>query len=65
MDNQTFWKIVKSYFSYKESNSNRITLLKNESILTDEKDIEKTRNNFFIKYYQKLKFKTIQGFISM
>ena len=41
MDNQTFWKSVKPYFSDKGSNSRRITLLGNESILTDDKDIVK------------------------
>ena len=48
MDNQTFWKSVKPYFSDKGSNSKRITLLENELILTDDKDIVKTMNNFFI-----------------
>ena len=46
MDNQTFWKTVKPYFSDKGSNSRRITLLKNNSILTDDRDIAKTMNNF-------------------
>ena len=41
MDNQTFWKTVKPYFSDKGSNFNQITLLKIDSILTD-KDIAKT-----------------------
>ena len=41
MDNQTFWKTVKPYFSDKGSNFNQITLLKIDSMLTD-KDIAKT-----------------------
>ena len=48
MNNQTFWKTVKPYFIDKGSNSRRITLLENDSILTDDKDIAKTMNNFFI-----------------
>ena len=48
MDNQTFRKTLKSYFSDKGSNSKRINLLENDSILTDGKDIAKTMNNFFI-----------------
>ena len=48
MDNQTFRKTLKSYFSDKGSNSKRINLLENDSILTDSKDIAKTMNNFFI-----------------
>ena len=54
MTNQTFWKTVKPYFSDKRSNLRRITLLENDSILTDDKDIAKTI--FFHKYYQKFKF---------
>ena len=48
MDNQTFWKTVKSYFSDKGLNSRRINLLENDSTLTDDKDIEKATNNFCI-----------------
>ena len=54
MDNQTFWKTVKPYFSDKGSNSKRITLLENDSILTDDKDIAKTMNNFFINITKNL-----------
>ena len=46
MDNKTFWKTVKSYFSNKGSNSRRITVLENDSILTDDKDIAKTTTIF-------------------
>ena len=38
MDNQTFWKTIKTYFSDKRSNSNGITF---DSVLTNEKDIVK------------------------
>ena len=54
MDNQTFWKTVKPYFSDKASNSRRkMTLLENDSILTDDKDIAKSMNNFFINITKK------------
>ena len=46
MDNQIFWKTVKTYFNNKGRNSNWITLLENDSILTDDKDIAKIMNNF-------------------
>ena len=46
MDNQPFWKTLKPYFSDKGSNSRRITLLENDSILTEEKDIAKSMNSF-------------------
>ena len=45
MDNQISWKIVKPYFNNKGRNSNWITLLENDSILTDDKDIAKIMNN--------------------
>ena len=57
MDNQTFWKTVKPYFSDKGSNSRRITLLENDSILTDDRDIAKTMNNFFINITKNLNLK--------
>ena len=54
MDNQTFWKTVKPYFSDKASNSGgKMTLLENDSILTDDKDIAKSMNNFFINITKK------------
>ena len=46
MNNKTFLKTVKPYFSGKGSNSKRITLLENGSVLTDDNDIAKTMNNF-------------------
>ena len=57
MNNQTFWKTVKPYFSDKASNSRRITLLENDSILRDDKDISKTMNNFFVNITKILNLK--------
>ena len=57
MDNQTFWKLVKPNFSDKRLNSRRKTLLENNSILTDDKNIAKTMNNFFINITKKLNLK--------
>ena len=39
------------------SNSRRITLLENDAILTYDKDIAKTMNNFFINITKKLNLK--------
>ena len=55
MDNPTFWKTVKPYFSDKGSNSNRISLFENDPILT--KDIAKIMNNFFIDITKSLNLK--------
>ena len=57
MDNQTFWKLVKPNFSDKRLNSRRKTLLENNSIFIDDKDIAKTMNNFFINITKKLNLK--------
>ena len=54
MDNQTFWKRVRPYFSDNGSNSRQITLLENDSVLTDDKDIAKTMNTFFINITKNL-----------
>ena len=48
MDNQTFWKTVRPYFSDKGSSSRRMTLLENYLILTDGNGIAKTVNIYFI-----------------
>ena len=57
MDNQTFWKPVKPYFSDKASNSRRINLLEIDSVLTDDKAIAKAMNNFFINIIKNLNLK--------
>ena len=60
MDNQTFWKTVKPYFSDKGSNCRQIILLKNDSILTDNKNIAKTMNNNFINITKKFNLNQIR-----
>ena len=57
MGNQTIWKTVKPYFSDKRSNSNRITLLKINSVLTGRKNIVNIMNNCFINITKNLNLK--------
>ena len=58
IDSQTFWKTVKPYFSCKGSNSNGITSLENaNSIVTDDKYVAKTMNNFFINITKNINLK--------
>ena len=71
MDNQTFWKTVRPYFSDKGSSSRRMTLLENYLILTDDKGIAKTVNIYFIniknlnlKPYKDSSLTDINGIIS-
>ena len=61
-DNKSFWKYVKSYFSNKGSNSNKITLVENDALITNDRVISKTMNKFFINTTKKLNlnpFKTL------
>ena len=57
MDNRTFWKTVKVYFSDKGSNSRQITLLENDTKLTDDKDTAKTMIFFFINITKNVNLK--------
>ena len=53
------WRItIKPYFSHKGSNSRRIRLLENDSIPTDDKDLAKTMNNYFINDTKNLNLKS-------
>ena len=54
MYNQTFCKTLEPYFSDKGSNSRRITLLENGSVLADHKDIATTMNNVCINITKNL-----------
>ena len=47
-DNKTFWRTIKPYFNEKGSGSDKIALSRNESVLTNEKEIANTMNNYFI-----------------
>ena len=47
IDNRKFWKTVKSMLSNKFVNSEKITLVDNEKIITNGKEIAKVLNDFF------------------
>ena len=53
-DNKNFWKSVKPYFNDKGSNSNKITLVENDSIITNNSVVYKTMDKFFINTTKKL-----------
>ena len=46
-DNRKFWKTVKPMFLKKFVNSEEITLVDNEKIITNDKEITKVSNEFF------------------
>ena len=54
MDNKTFWKTINPFLSNKSTNSGKILLSENETILTDEETISETFNDFFKKSVEML-----------
>ena len=47
IDNRKFWKTVKPMFSNKFVNSEKIALVDDDKIITNNKEIAKVLNNFF------------------
>ena len=47
VDNKTFWKTIKPFFTDKDVNHDNITLVENEETVSDNKEISETLNNFF------------------
>ena len=60
-DNKSFWKSVKPYFSNKGSRSNKITLIENDAIITNDRVISKTMNKFFINSTKNLNLKPFKN----
>ena len=52
---------LKPYFSNKESNSNRITLVENDAIITNDRVNSKTMNKCFINTTKKLNLKPLKS----
>ena len=57
-DHKKFWKTIKSYFSDKGYNQNKITIVEKNSIITDEKKIATLRNAYFINITKNLDLKS-------
>ena len=55
--NKTFWRTIKAYFNEKGSGSDKIVLSGNESVITNEKEIANTMNNYFINIKKHLNLK--------
>ena len=56
MDNKTFWKTIKPYFTDKGINHDNITLVENKETVSDNNEISETLNNFFSEVATNLKF---------
>ena len=46
-DNKKFWETIKPFFSDKGPNNQNITLVNNDSIISDDQDVAETFNTFF------------------
>ena len=56
-DNKKFWKTIRPYFSDKGYNQTKITIVENDTIITDEKEIATLMNNNFINITKNLHLK--------
>ena len=57
-DNKSFWRTIKPYFNEKGSGSDKIASSVNDSVLTYEKEIANTMNNYFINITKHLNLKS-------
>ena len=64
-DSKSFWKSVKPDFSNKGLNSNKISLVKNDAIITNDRVISKTMNKFVINTTKKLNLKRLKAFLTL
>ena len=56
-DNKKFWKYIKPLFSGKSKLKSKITLIKGEEIISDEKKVAEIMNDYFIDAVQNLDIK--------
>ena len=58
-DNKKFWKTIKPLFSEKNNTFKKITLLEEQSIISDDNEIAETMNTFFTDIISKLEIKKV------
>ena len=58
-DNKTFWKKVKPYFSEKGIPTNKISLVENNKPISDEQEISKIFNKYFVNMTKSLNLKQV------
>ena len=56
-ESRTFWKTVTPYFSKNQTTSNKLMLIENDEILTEEKKLANTMNDFFLNITKNLEIK--------
>ena len=63
-DNKTFWKTVKPLFSNKTISSDKMTLIKDDNIISENKDIAEIFNKFFANIVKDMNITMDQTYIS-
>ena len=56
-DNRKFWKTIKTFFSNKGLNSNKLMLKENNRLITEEKELATVMNTFFVNITESLDLK--------
>ena len=56
-DNKTFWKTIRPYFSDKNNQFSKITLVENNIVIVDEKRVGELINKYFINITKYLNLK--------
>ena len=54
-DNRKFWQTVKPFLSEKNKSREKITLVKNEEVISDDVEVANTLNNYFSNVVKNLK----------
>ena len=57
LDNKTFWKVTKPLFSEKSKSNNKIILLENDNIISEDPKVAEIFNDFFGKTVENLNIK--------
>ena len=55
IDNRKFWQTVKPFFSEKNKSKEKITLIKNDEIISDDLEVANTLNKYFSNVVKNLK----------
>ena len=56
-DNKSFWKTIKPFFPDKGINSNKLMLIENDRIITEESDLSEVINNYLTNIIDKFELK--------
>ena len=54
LDNKTFWKVTKPLFSEKSKSNNKMILLENDNIISEDLKVAEIFNDFFAKTVENL-----------